>query len=289
VKRAGVIGHPIAHSRSPIIHGHWLKTLQIEGHYERFDVVPGELAAFISTLQSQGLAGINCTLPHKEAVLSLADHILPAAQAIGAANTLWFEQDRLYADNTDATGFLASLDQDCPGWDRQLESAMILGAGGAARAILHALLQRGVSTIFLVNRSLERATALADHWQNNVGLNRTQMIMPMAWDMTLVESILPRIGLLVNTSSLGMKGQAALDFDSAIHALPDHAVVSDIVYVPLETALITAAKARGLTVSPGLGMLLHQAAPGFAHWFGVMPEVTPALRTLVEADITGGG
>jgi shikimate dehydrogenase len=289
MKRAGVIGHPIVHSRSPLIHGHWLKTLGIEGRYDRFDVAPDRLAEFIGTLDQKGLAGINCTLPHKEAVLQLADTIMPAAKAIGAANTLWFDQGKLHADNTDAAGYLSSLDQDCPGWDKQLETVMVLGAGGAARAILYALMQRGAGTIRLVNRSLERAQALAAEFQNRAYASNTKTrMLPVSWDMRNVESMLRETDFLVNTTSLGMKGQPALDLGMMIDALPGHAAVSDIVYVPLETALIHAAKVRGLAVSPGLGMLLHQAAPGFAHWFGIMPHVTTALRMLVEIDIQKG-
>jgi shikimate dehydrogenase len=271
--KAGVIGHPIAHSRSPLIHGHWLYALGIKGSYERFDVPPEALGSFIAALGSNGLSGCNCTLPHKEAVLRLADRVLPAAEAIGAANTLWFEHGKLCADNTDAPGFLANLDEEAPGWDKTLNQIVIIGAGGAARGILYALLQRGAASVRIANRSIQRAASLAEEFGPRV--------TPLA--MEDVAAALPRTDLLVNTTSLGMKGQPPLMLDLA--GLPGHAVVSDIVYIPLATPLLAAAKARGLRFSGGLGMLLHQAVPGFERWFGERPSVTPELRRLIEADI----
>jgi shikimate dehydrogenase len=271
--RAGVIGHPIAHSRSPLIHGHWLEKFNIDGSYERFDVAPQDLPRFIGAMRENGLSGCNCTLPHKEAVLALAGKASDAAKAIGAANTLWFENGVLHADNTDAPGYLANLDEEAPGWDQRLQEVMVLGAGGAARAILHALLSRGAGRIHLVNRSPERAEALAAAFGPR--------IQPVSWDAH--EKLLGSLDLLVNSTSLGMRGQPGLTIDST--RLPSHATVSDIVYIPLETELIASARAAGLKTSGGLGMLLHQAAPGFAHWFGTMPEVTAELRALIEASL----
>jgi shikimate dehydrogenase len=273
--RAGVIGYPIAQSRSPMIHGYWLRQLGILGSYERFEVVPGALPTFIHGLRAQGLVGCNCTIPHKEAVLALADEISPAARAIGAANTLWFEGGRLMADNTDAPGFLANLDDEAPGWDADLSAVMVLGAGGAARGILYALLARGAEMIFLANRTIDRAEALASAFGPRVRAIR--------WDAILRHLSAAR--LLVNTTALGMKGQPALDID--LSPLNPGATVSDIVYVPLETGLLQAARAQGLRSSGGLGMLLHQAVPGFEHWFGQRPSVTPELRALLEADLRG--
>jgi shikimate dehydrogenase len=271
--KAGVIGYPIAHSRSPMIHGHWLKALRIDGCYDRYEVLPDALAGFISGMRSQGLSGCNCTLPHKEAVMALSDDILPAAQAIGAANTLWFEEGRLMADNTDALGYAASLDAEAPGWDRNLSRAVVLGAGGAARAVLHALLSRGAERILLVNRTLDRAEALAAAFGPRV--------KPFDW--STIDQALDGADFLVNTTSLGMKGQAPLKCDATM--LHPEATVSDIVYVPLETPLVATARESGRRAVGGLGMLLQQAVPGFAHWFGQTPQVTPELRQLVEADI----
>jgi shikimate dehydrogenase len=273
--RAGVIGYPIAQSRSPMIHGYWLRQLGILGSYERFEVAPGALPQFIHALRDQGLAGCNCTIPHKEAVLALADEMSPAARAIGAANTLWFEGGRLMADNTDAPGFLANLDEEAPGWDADLSAVMVLGAGGAARGILYALLNRGAETIFLANRTIDRAEALADVFGPRV--------RPISWDV--ISRHLSAARLLVNTTALGMKGQSALDID--LSPLKPGATVSDIVYAPLETDLLLSARAQGLRSSGGLGMLLHQAVPGFEHWFGQRPSVTPELRALLEADLRG--
>jgi shikimate dehydrogenase len=258
-----------------MIHGYWLRQLGILGSYERFEVVPGDLPTFIHGLRAQGLVGCNCTIPHKEAVLALADEISPAARAIGAANTLWFEGGRLMADNTDAPGFLANLDDEAPGWDADLSAVMVLGAGGAARGILYALLARGAEMIFLANRTIDRAEALASAFGPRVRAIR--------WDAILRHLSAAR--LLVNTTALGMKGQPALDID--LSPLNPGATVSDIVYVPLETGLLQAARAQGLRSSGGLGMLLHQAVPGFEHWFGQRPSVTPELRALLEADLRG--
>lgn len=271
--KAGVIGYPIAQSRSPLIHGYWLERHGIKGSYDRHAVTPEALEDFIAGLRENGFAGCNVTIPHKEAVLRLAAKVTPAARAIGAANTLWFEDGQLWADNTDAPGFLASLDSDAPGWDESTEAALVLGAGGAARGIIHALGSRGVRRIFLANRSEQRAHDLAAAMGSHV------QPVPSGG----IPAALAASGLLVNTTSLGMKGQPALSID--LSPLRPTAIVSDIIYAPLETDLVLQARARGLRVSPGLGMLLHQAVPGFERWFGLRPEVTPELRALVEADV----
>lgn len=267
--RACVVGWPVAHSRSPLIHGHWLAEHGIAGTYERVAVPPEGLADFVAQLRAGAFAGANVTVPHKESVLALVDAADAIALAIGAANTLWRDGDRLLATNTDVHGFLASLDDQVSGWDARRDLAVVLGAGGAARAIVHGLRQRGFSRIAIANRTPARAASLggdAAGW-------------PPAADL------LARADLLVNTTTLGMAGQPAAPVDPA--ALPRHAIVSDIVYAPLRTGLLAAAEARGLRVADGLGMLLHQAAPGFERWFGVRPDVTPALRARIAADITG--
>ncbi len=271
--RAFVIGHPVAQSRSPTLHGHWLRALGLPGSYEKIDVAPDALPAFVRGLRDGGLAGGNVTVPHKTAVLALVDEVDAAATAIGAVNTLWVEDGRLHGGNTDAFGFLANLDEAAPGWDAGRNGpAVVLGAGGAARAVVHGLLGRGLA-VALVNRTVETAAALA----RDLGPRVT------AHGFEHLPDLLPAAGLLVNTTSLGMAGKPPLALD--LRPLPPGAVVNDIVYVPLETELLRAARARGLRAVDGLGMLLHQAVPGFARWFGTVPTVTPALRTALERDI----
>ncbi len=273
--KACVIGHPIAHSRSPIIHGYWLKELGLEGHYGREDVLPEHFSAFIGSLRSNGYIGCNVTLPHKEAAFRLVDRASVRAKELQVANTLWFEGDTLCGDNTDIEGFLANLDDRATGWSKKLDKAVILGAGGASASIIAALKERGASDIRLVNRTLARAETLAQRFGPTVH----------ATEWSDLAQALEHADLLVNTTSLGMKGQPDLDLDLA--SLPLSALVTDIVYVPLETGLLRQARQRGNPVADGLGMLLHQAVPGFEHWFGKRPTVTPALRALIEADITG--
>ncbi|MGS1094889.1 shikimate dehydrogenase [Aquamicrobium terrae] len=270
--RAFVIGHPIAHSRSPKIHGHWLKSYGLAGSYEAIDVAPGDLAGFIAALRENGFRGGNVTIPHKEAVFELVDRIDTAAERIGAVNTLWFEDGRLWGGNTDAHGFAANLDEHAPGWAAN-GPAVVLGAGGAARAIIYALKERGVRDIRILNRTLERAGDLRDRFGKGISAHRLEA----------AGELLADAGLLVNTTALGMHGNEGLPADPA--ALPDKAIVTDIVYVPLETPLLAAARARGLACVDGLGMLLHQAVPGFERWFGKRPEVTAELRDLVLADL----
>jgi shikimate dehydrogenase len=271
-KAACVIGWPVGHSRSPLIHNYWIKEHGLDAEYRREAVPPDQLAAFVAHFSRRGYVGANVTVPHKEAVLALSEPD-ERARAVGAANTLWLEGGRLRATNTDVEGFIANLDATAPGWDRGLGSALVLGAGGAARAVVFGLLERGIGRICLANRTAGRAAALRAKFGERVE--------PVAWSD--VGSRLAEAGLLVNTTSLGMTGQPPLAIDLA--RLPAGAVVSELVYAPLETALLTAAKARGLRAVDGLGMLLHQAVGGFQRWFGVRPQVTEALRALVEADL----
>jgi shikimate dehydrogenase len=272
-RAACLIGWPAAHSRSPLIHHHWLRTLGIEGGYSIEAIPPEGLAEFVLHLSTHGFVGANVTIPHKERVLALS---LPdeRARAVGAANTLWYDGGELRSTNTDIEGFINNLDACAPGWDR-VEEALVLGAGGSSRAVVFGLLERGIKHVHLANRTLERAQAIADQFGASVH--------PVSWES--VGEVLRRAGLLVNTTSLGMYGQSALELD--LGALPSHAVVADLVYVPLETPLLAAAKARGLSTADGLGMLLHQALRGFELWFGQRPHVTPELRALVEADLAG--
>jgi shikimate dehydrogenase len=268
---ACLIGWPAAHSRSPLIHHYWLRTLGIEGGYVIEAVPPDEFKDFIFRLSLRGFVGANVTLPHKEQALALSK---PDARsrAVGAANTLWYDQGELHSTNTDVEGFIDNLDACAPGWDK-CGDAVVLGAGGSSRAVLFGLIERGVNRVHLVNRTEERAHALADRFGASV--------LPVAWDA--VNDLLPRATLLVNTTSLGMHGQPALELD--IGRLPSDAVVADLVYVPLETPLLAQARERGLKIADGLGMLLYQAVRGFELWFGQRPEVTSELRALIEADL----
>ena len=274
-RAACVIGWPAGHSRSPLIHNYWIKRHGLTAEYRREAVPPDEFAGFIAKLRERGYVGANVTLPHKEAALALSDPD-QRAQAVGAANTLWFEGGRLRSTNTDIEGFVENLDAAAPRWDAGLESALVLGAGGAARAIVFTLLDRGVERIYVANRTFEKAEAFRARFGERVH--------PVRWGE--INGLLAGVQLLVNATSLGMTGQPELDIK--IENLPPSAVVADIVYVPLETPLLAAAKARGLRTADGLGMLLHQAVRGFSLWFGVRPEVTAELRGLVEADLKTG-
>jgi shikimate dehydrogenase len=271
-RRAFVCGHPIAHSRSPKIHAHWLARYRLSGSYEAVDVAPGDFEAFVSSLAGGTFVGGNVTLPHKEAAFRAVDRRDDAAERIGAVNTLWLERGLLHGSNTDAYGFAANLDEHAPGW-AHAGTAVVLGAGGAARAVLYALKARGFRDIRIVNRTLERARLLAREFGPAFS----------AHPLAATGELLGDAALLVNTTSVGMHGEAELPLD--LGHLRDSALVTDIVYVPLETPLLAAARRRGLKTVDGLGMLLHQAAPGFERWFGVKPEVTPELRALVAADI----
>lgn len=269
---ACLIGWPAAHSRSPLIHHYWLRTLGIEGGYVIEAVPPDEFGDFVLRLSLRGFVGANVTIPHKEQALARSKPD-ERARAVGAANTLFFRDGELCSTNTDVEGFINNLDACAPGWDG-CEEALVLGAGGASRAVLFGLLDRGIKRVHLANRTVERARALAEQFGPKV--------VPVGWDG--VRDLLPRASLLVNTTSLGMKGQPALELDAGL--LPSGAVVADLVYVPLQTPLLTAAQSRGLKTADGLGMLLHQAVRGFELWFGRRPEVTPELRAQVEADLT---
>ena len=270
-RAACLIGWPAAHSRSPLIHHYWLRTLGIEGGYNIEAVPPEGFAEFVLRLSAHGFVGANVTLPHKERALALS---VPdaRARAVGAANTLWYEGGELRSTNTDIEGFVDNLDACARGWDK-IDDALVLGAGGSSRAVVFGLAERGIKRVHVANRTPERARALADQFGETVH--------PIAWQT--IDEMLPRAGLLVNTTSLGMHGQPALEIDAGL--LPSHAIVADLVYVPLETPLLAAARARGLKTADGLGMLLHQAVRGFELWFGKRPEVTPELRALVEADL----
>jgi shikimate dehydrogenase len=266
-----VVGWPIAHSRSPLIHNYWLKRYGIAGEYRREAVPPHAFADFVRALAARGYAGANVTVPHKEAALALSQPD-ERAQAVGAANTLWLDGDVLRSTNTDVEGFLDNLDAAAPQWDRELKSAVVLGAGGAARGVVYGLIARGAGRVIVVNRTHDRAVALRKRFGSRVHV--------ADWGS---EAVLADAGLLVNATTLGMAGQPSLPVDVA--RLPSHAIVADLVYVPLLTQLLCAARARSLRTADGLGMLLHQAVRGFALWFGKTPEVTAELRALVEADL----
>lgn len=265
---AGVIGHPISHSKSPALHGFWLQRMGIKGHYIPMDIAPDDLASALKTLPKLGFRGINVTIPHKEAVLALADVISDAAAQIGAANTITFFPDgRIHADNTDGIGFMQNLRQF--GWAPNGVAA-VLGAGGAARAVIWALLDAGLDEVRLSNRTRARADVLQSVFGDRLRI--------YDWDQTPL--MLQGAMTVVNTTSLGMAGQGDFPFDFS--ALDPKAWATDIVYNPLETVFLQQAKARGCRCIDGLGMLLHQAAPGFARWFGEMPVVDQACRDVAS-------
>jgi len=271
---AGVMGWPVAHSRSPAIHNHWIRHYGLNGSYVLLPVQPDRLGDAVRGLRALGFAGCNITIPHKVAAMPLMDRIDPLAARIGAINTVVVQPDgELCGYNTDAFGYIQSLLDAQPGWRADAGPVTVLGAGGAARAILAALAERGAKEIRLCNRSLDKAETLAAEFG--------APIHAVPWAQR--EDALDGAALLVNTTSLGMKGQDPLEI--SLERLPQHALVSDIIYVPLETPLLAAARLRGNPTVNGLGMLLNQARPAFQHWFGVMPELTPELRRLVEATL----
>ena len=272
-RMAAVVGWPIAHSRSPLIHGHWLARYGIAGRYDRIGVPPERADAFFADFAGEGLVGANVTIPHKEIAVRHAE-LDEVAAALGAANTVWLDDGVLRATNTDVYGFLANCDEASPGWTAPGRPAVVLGAGGAARSIVFALAGRGFEPVVVVNRTAERAERLARLYP---------AARVAAWADR--DAALAGAAFLVNTTSLGMEGQPPLDIDLA--ALAEDAVVCDIVYAPLVTDLVAGAAARGLGVVGGLGMLLHQAVPGFAKWFGTRPEVDGELRARIEADLIG--
>lgn len=273
--RAFVIGWPISHSKSPVIHNHWLKEYGLQGSYEKIAVEPEKLASFLTELKEGSFVGGNVTIPHKQALFDHVDVIHPTAKKLMAANTLWMEEGKLHADNSDGFGFLANLDQNCPDWDNKTDKkALILGAGGACRPIINGLIERGFKNISLVNRTRKRAEEIARIFTN---LNHQGIVKVADWQER--DCLCEDIDLLVNTTSLGMTGQPALEMN--LGCLPQTALVTDIVYAPLETDLLSVAQKRGNPTVDGLGMLLHQAVPGFEKWFGVRPDVTIELRELV--------
>jgi len=268
--RAGVMGWPVAHSKSPLIFAHWFAETGIAGSYSRIAVPPEDFGQAFRALPGSGLCGVNVTIPHKLAALDLADEASPAARAIGAANTIRIDPDsRIFADNTDGYGFIENLREGAPAWDPGAGPALVLGAGGAARAVIHALLEAGVPAIRLANRSRDKAETLAAHFGPRVE--------PLDW--VARDGATGGAATIVNTTSLGMTGNPPLAL--ALDDAPPTALITDIVYAPLETPLLAAARARGLAAVDGLGMLLHQARPGFRAWFGADPAVTPALRRAV--------
>lgn len=266
VPLAAVLGRPVGHSRSPALFAHWLSVHGIRGHYVPIEVAPERLAEVLRVLPTLGFRGVNVTVPLKEAALALASGASERARAVGAANTLTFEEGGVHADNTDGHGFLANLREGAPGWDASQGPAVVLGAGGAARAVLAALLEAGAPEIRLLNRTRARAEALAAEFGPRVA--------PGDW--SAAPEALREAALVVNATSLGMAGQPPLDLDMG--ALPSGAVVTDLVYTPLETPLLRAARARGCVAVDGLGMLLHQAVPGFERWFGATPKADAAAR-----------
>ena len=267
---AGVIGHPIAHSKSPVLHGYWLNSYGLTGYYIPMDVAPADIEQVLRTLPKAGFVGVNITVPHKEVALSLADHVSDQASVIGAANTLVFGEDgAIHADNTDGYGFMQNLRSGAPNWVPGAGPTLVLGAGGAARAVLQALVEARVSEILLANRTRARADQLKEEF----GLRITVI------DWMQVGNVIDNAELVINTTSLGMQGQPELRVP--LDGLQPGAVVTDLVYAPLKTHLLQTAEEAGCTIVDGLGMLLHQAVPGFESWFRIRPEVDDNLRAAV--------
>lgn len=273
MKRACVIGWPVACSRSPLIHGYWLRKYRIDGSYTKESVRPEDFMSFIMSLAPRGFAGCNVTIPYKEvafAAAKISDH---SAAAVGAANTLWFEDGALACANTDICGFMANLDRSAPQRLDMASPVLVLGAGGSARAVIYGLLNRGWSDIRIFNRMIERAEGVARHF--GVGVS--------AWPWNVRNDHVPHVSLIVNTTTLGMNGAGDPDID--FRSAKKDAIVVDLVYIPLETPLLKSARTHGLVGIDGLGMLIHQAAPGFEKWFGVRPDISPELFTLVSENI----
>ncbi|PCI03158.1 MAG: shikimate dehydrogenase [Hyphomicrobiales bacterium] len=274
---AFVIGWPIEHSRSPLLHGYWLKYLKIPGTYEAVGISPEKIETFIRLLPKSGFAGGNVTVPHKEAVFRLVDHRDEIAEVLGAVNTLWLKDGKVHGTNTDGYGFCANLDSFAPKW-RQGKTVVVLGAGGASRAIIYALGKAGYSKIHIINRTLAKAEAIAEEFSPHLESD----LLPHSWEDA--PDLLAKADLLVNTTSIGMgdSGDFPLDFSN----LKEQAIVTDIVYTPLLTPFLKLAKSKNYKTVDGLGMLLHQAAPGFEKWFGTRPNITPALRQYILKDLT---
>lgn len=270
VPLAGVIGSPIAHSKSPLLHAHWLKKLGVPGHYVHLDIAPDRLEEALRFMPTLGFVGANVTIPYKERVLEIADIVSDRATIIGAANTLIFRKDgKIQADNTDGYGFLENMRQNAPWWDANVGPAMVFGAGGAARAIIASLLDAGAPEIFLTNRTKLRANKLRDEFGHRVTVV----------DWVQANTVLDGVATVVNTTSLGMVGKPP--FRVSLDGLNSNATVCDLVYVPLKTEFLTMAEQADCTTVDGLGMLLHQAVPGFERWFGIRPEVDQAAREAI--------
>lgn len=267
---AGVIGCPISHSKSPQLHGHWLKTYGIAGHYIPMHVEAPDLADTIRMMPKMGFVGANVTIPHKEAVMEIADQVTDRAKLMGAANTLIFRADgTILADNTDGYGFITNLHQGAPNWDPSAGPAVVLGAGGACRAVVASLLEAGVPEILLTNRTRDRAEQLRSEFGDRIRVS----------EWLQAGNIIEEGALVVNTTSLGMTGKPRLRVP--LDGLRRFAVVTDLIYTPLKTDFLQSAEQAGCTVVDGLGMLLHQAVPGFERWFGQRPEVDDATRAAV--------
>ena len=267
---AGVIGHPIAHSKSPALFRHWFKELCIRGHYIPMNVVESDLVDVLRTMPKMGFVGCNVTIPYKEKAMAIADKVSDRATLIGAANTLSFGEDgRIYADNTDGHGFIQNLKQGAPDWDPKAGPAAVLGAGGASRAIISALLEEGVPEILLSNRTRIRA----ENMKSDFGAKISVVDWVNSGDM------LEDAATVVNTTSLGMVGKQ--EFRVPLNSLSAKSVVTDIVYTPLQTKLLEEAAEIGCRTVDGLGMLLHQAVPGVERWFGMRPEVNERTRAAI--------
>lgn len=275
-RAACIIGWPAKQSRSPMLHGYWLRKYGIDGDYRVEERRPEEFADFVGNLAAHGYVGANVTMPHKDAAFARSQPD-DRARAVGASNTLWLDSDRLRSTNTDVEGFIEALDERAPGWEKQIRSAVVLGAGGAGRAVVFGLLERGMRTVHVANRTAAKAGDLRERFGSDV--------VPLDW------AGLPRLlrdaHLLVNATSLGMTGKDPLDID--ISGMPERSIVADIVNVPLVTPLLVAAQRRGFVTTNGLDMLLHQAVRGFQTWFGVRPVVTEELRELLATDIQRRG
>ncbi|MAF97203.1 MAG: shikimate dehydrogenase [Micavibrio sp.] len=269
--KAGVIGHPIGHSKSPLIHNYWIRKYGLEGSYEALDIEPQHLEQGLQRLIDQGYSGFNLTVPHKEFVIPFCDGLEETAHIIGAVNTLYFDQGQMIGANTDAFGFIQNIKMQQREYNFSGKRAVVIGAGGAARAVIYGLLKEDVAEVIICNRTLEKAQKLADDFKD-LGIVKTA-----AWDER--SEILTGVDIVVNSSSLGMSGQPALDIN--LQALSPEALVCDIVYAPLYTDLLKQAQDKGCLIVTGIGMLLHQARPAFEYWFGVLPDVDQSIENLV--------
>ena len=277
-EKAFVIGYPIKHSRSPVIHNYWLQHHNIDASYRVINVAPEQLSGLVADLRSGKYVGGNITIPHKVDVCNYCDVLSPGATMLGAVNTVYMRSGVLHGDNTDGYGFLSNLDQQVQGWDNGVKTVLILGAGGATRAIIVALLERQISQVIILNRTLDTAKYLAQKFANI-----KPEVKLLAGGLDEFSRYAPQSDLLINTSAVGLNNTKFVNLD--ISLLPKHAMVTDIVYTPMLTPLLLSARDRGLNICDGLGMLLHQAVPGFEKWFGIVPKVTPKLRQLVIDDL----